>query len=108
MTDGDPSDAAERLRGLSTYNGACSLWTCHFTGDGARQPVLFPNDAALVSPELAPLFNSTSVLPPDGLSNLLMEFPEVSKIAGAKASVFDADLRTVVRFLAFVTRVPLP
>jgi hypothetical protein len=50
----------------------------------------------------------TSILPQDGLSNLLIEFPEVSKVSGARASVFNADLRTVVRFLAFVTRIPLP
>jgi hypothetical protein len=108
MTDGDPTEPAERLRRLSTYNGATSLWTCHLADDAARPPILFPNEAALLPPELSQLFMSTSPLPHDGLSNLLMEFPEVSKIAGARASVFDADLRTLVRFIAFVTRVPMP
>lgn len=108
MTDGDPSEPAGRLCRLSTYNGGTSLWTCHISGDTKREPVLFPCDLALLPPELAPLFRSTSVLPQDGLSNLLMEFPEVSRVSGARASVFDADLRTLVRFLAFVTRVPMP
>ena len=108
MTDGDPSPPAERLCRLSTYNGVTSLWTCHISGDATREPVLFPNDSRLVAPALLPLFRSTSALPQDGLSNLLMEFPEVSKISGARASVFYADLRTLVRFLAFVTRVPMP
>jgi hypothetical protein len=108
MTDGDPSEPAERLCSLSTLNGATSLWTCHVCGDPEPGTLLFPNNAALLAPELSPLFASTSFLPHDGLSNLLMEFPEVSKISGAKASVFYADLRTLVRFLAFVTRVPMP
>lgn len=107
-TDGDPSEEAARLEGLATYNGTSSLWTCHLSADNEPRTALFPNDQALVRPRLWPLFRATSLLPEDGLSNLMMEFPEVSKVSGARAGVFEADLRTLVRFLAFVTRVSMP
>jgi len=115
LTDGtftgpDPRKAVERLTSLSTLNGKTVVWTCQLTTDRGRKPVLFPNDAGLLGPATASsaLFQATSGFPTEAVSNLMMEFPEVSKLEGAKAAVFDADLRTLVRFLAFVTRVPLP
>lgn len=90
----------------ATQIGA-SLWTGDISGDGNREAVLFPNDVTLLPRACAPL--QVDEHPPrDGLSNLLIEFPEVSKISGARASVFSADLRTLFRFRAFVTRVPMP
>lgn len=108
ITDGDPTYAAARLGRLSTFNGPSSIWTCHISPDSTPSVLLFPNDEGLLPHNLAPLYRSTSPLPQDGLSNLLMEFPEVSKISGARAGVFNSDLRTVVRFVAFVARLPLP
>lgn len=109
FTGGDLNEAASRIGSLATLNGRAVLWTCQVTAE-RREPVLFPDDEALLGPSQSSsaLFRATSEFPIEGVSSLLMEFPEVSKLSGARAGVFDADLRTLVRFLAFVTRVPLP
>ena len=107
--DGDPARAAELLKAASTLNGRPVMWTCQLTDAAGKEPVLFPNEENLVpeGPARA-LFRVTSELPQECIRNLLMEFPEISKVTGARAAIFDADLRTLVRFVSFVTRVPLP
>ena len=65
-------------------------------------------DTASSSENLRLLVKSSSFITQTAVRNVLMEFPEVSKIAGARTSVLDANLSTLVRVLSCASRLPLP
>jgi hypothetical protein len=107
--DGDLLEESDRIKGLSTSNGGVVLWTCHVAA-GSAEPLLFPRDIDAASrPEnLRLLLKSSSIIPQTAVRNLLMEFPEVSRIAGARTCVLNANLATLVRVLSCASRLPLP
>ena len=109
MSDGDPIGIAEKVQGLSTSRGKVNLWTCHFTS--SHSPViLFPSEDALAAapPNWRALLRSSSPLPQGSIRDIMLEFPEVSKIAGSRCCIFNADLAFLVRAIACITRLPLP
>lgn len=109
VTDGDPTIATQKLKSVSTDQGNAIFWNLQLSADGS--PVmLFPcEDAMDAAPaDLVSLWLSSSPLKSAGIRDVLLEFPEVSKLEGARCCILNADLSTLVRALACITRLPLP
>jgi hypothetical protein len=101
-TDGDPTAAAETLRGLQTSDGGLLLFNAHLSSQSGA-PVEFPDsDAALADKYAKLLFAISSDLPSHIRSAAASEGYGVSD--GAKGFVFNADLVSVIRFLDIGTR----
>jgi len=109
MTDGDPTEEAERVKLLATTTGRVSLWNAHLAST-ASAPILFPRDedSASLPERLETLLRLSSMVPQEKVRDLSMEFPEVSRPVGARACVLDADFPTLVRLISCATRLPLP
>jgi hypothetical protein len=101
-TDGDPTEVAERIKGLSTGDGACLLFNLHVSSQTAT-PVQFPNGGdALPDQHARLLFDMSSQLP-----DFMLGFARDEGIAAppeAKGFVFNGDMVTVIRFLDIGTR----
>jgi hypothetical protein len=102
-TDGDPREAAEELRALTSQDGNVLLFNAHLS-DKQVQPVIFPPKESGLPDDFAKLlFRMSSVLPPS-----LVAAAKADGIAVARKSrgfVFNADLVAVIRFLDIGTRV---
>ncbi len=109
VTDGNPAIVTQKLKTVSTDRGDAVFWNLQLSADGS--PVmLFPGEEAMdaVPEDLVGLWRSSSPLRSAGIRDILLEFPEVSKLEGARCCIFNADLSTLVRALACITRLPLP
>lgn len=63
--EGNPEEAADRIRELETEQGNCLIFTCHITRD-RRKPCVFPQSVSeLVGlhPTAVTMFNMSSILP---------------------------------------------
>ncbi len=102
-TDGDPREAAEELRALTSRDGNVLLFNAHLS-DKQVQPVVFPHKESGLPDNFAKLlFRMSSVLPAK-----LVDAAKADRIAVAAQSrgfVFNADLVAVIRFLDIGTRV---
>ena len=109
VSDGDPREVAERIMELSTLNGNATIWHCCLASSKS-EPVFFPTEEVYSTfPDAWKLFvESSSVLPQEAIPDLLLQFPEVSKVAGARCCIFNADLAMLVRAIAAITHLPLP
>jgi hypothetical protein len=101
-TDGDPSDAADRLKALSTDDGNVLLFNVHLSSQRAT-PVEFPDSASQLPDKYAQLlFNMSSPLPAYMRGAAAAEGYAVTD--GARGFVFNADIVAVIRFLDIGTR----
>ncbi|MBS2966979.1 hypothetical protein KGA66_28355, partial [Actinocrinis puniceicyclus] len=101
-TDGDPSEAAARLRSLATADGPVLLFNLHVS-NGSATPVVFPDrDDSLPDAFARLLFGMSSVLPPHMKSYAAGEGLPVSD--ASRGFVFNADIASVVQFLDIGTR----
>ena len=101
-TDGDPTEWAQRLRGLATTDGSTLLFNLDMSSSGT--PALFPSFAPRGAASYGlTMFNMSSELPPVMLSAAAAQGFEVS--AGARGFGLNADFRSVVTFLNVGTSV---
>ncbi|MFE3983331.1 VWA domain-containing protein [Nocardia tengchongensis] len=105
-TDGDPREAAARIRGLSTDDGAALVFNLHLSALSG-QAVTFPDSAeAFNDPNAHILFEASSVLPP-----ALLEAAAAlgySVRAGSRGLLYNADVTMVIDFLDIGTRAVTP
>jgi hypothetical protein len=100
-TDGDPAQAALRLRGLHTADGALLLFNINLSS-GARQPITFPADArSLPDPYSRQLFELSSLLP-DFMRRHAKERGMPAE-PGARGFVCNADMSTLIQALTVGT-----
>lgn len=101
-TDGDPTAAAEGLRGLTTDDGNLLLFNLHLSSQRAA-PVQFPaSEDGLPDRYAKLLFRLSSPLPPFMRGVAEQEgFPADD---GARGFVFNADMVSVIQFLDIGTR----
>jgi hypothetical protein len=102
-TDGNPTAAAEALRGLESKDGNVLVFNLHVSAK-PHKPVEFPaSEAGLADNYAKLLFRISSELPPKLLEAAQSEgFPGTP---GTRGFVFNADLVSVIRFLDVGTRV---
>jgi hypothetical protein len=101
-TDGDPTAAAEAVRGLAGDDGNVLLFNVHLSSHRAT-PIEFPdNEEGLPDQYAKLLFTISSVLPTYMRSVAQSEgFPVTD---GTRGFVFNADMVSVIRFLDIGTR----
>ncbi len=102
-TDGDPTSAAQAVRGLSTANGSALVFNCHLSSERAPK-VLFPGSESELPPaKFAPLlFGISSELPPSLADAARSE--QLTTSQQPRGFVFNGDLVDVIRFLDIGTR----
>lgn len=101
-SDGDPTNAANALRAVSTQDGGTLIFNSHISSRSLR-PVEFPNHNEMLPDEHAKLlFNISSVLPPH-MQNLARQegLPATDLTRGF---VFNAKMEQFIRFLEIGTR----
>ena len=101
-TDGDPSNAAERLKNLTSDDGSILLFNMHISSQQAA-PIAFPDSEVGLPDQYAQqLFRISSILPEYMRSTAQQEgFPTTD---GTRGFVFNADMLSVIRFLDIGTR----
>lgn len=104
--DGNPPDAANRIRQLQTDNGHVLICNCHFTHKKS-QPCIFPKNIKdvhhLANSDLAqPMFEMSSIIPEElrRRAELIMRIPIEP---GARCFVYNADPDILVKFLRWTT-----
>ena len=101
-TDGDPSTAADALRGLATSDGNVLLFNVHLSAKGAK-PIEFPDKPDLLPDEHARLmFELSSPLTPTMRTVAQQEGFAASE--SGRGFVFNADMISVIKFLDIGTR----
>ncbi len=101
-TDGDPSLAAESLRGLATTDGNLMLFNVHISSHASRE-ISFPAaDPGVEDPYAHMLYEISSDLPDTMRSHLQLEgYPAAP---GARGFIFNAEPAALVSFLDIGTR----
>ncbi len=101
-TDGDPTGAAERIRGVRTSDGDTLLFNLHLSST-VGSPIEFPDsDVALADHYAKRLFALSSPLPPHIRDQATNEGFRVTD--ASRGFVFNADLVAVIKFLDIGTR----
>jgi len=101
-TDGDPTEAATAIKGLSSSDGNVLLFNAHVSSSRAT-PVEFPdNESGLADQYAQLLFRISSTLPDYMRSIAQQEGFAVSD--GTRGFVFNAGIVSVIRFLDIGTR----
>ncbi len=101
-TDGDPGEAAAKLRDLATDDGSALLFNIHLS-ERRAPTVEFPStDEALPDAFARRLFGMSSELPPHLQVAACQEGYDVG--AGTRGFVFNADAASVIQFLDIGTR----
>lgn len=104
-TDGNPEQAGDRLRELSSSDGNVLFFNAHLSSASSR-PIEFPDSEAGLPDEAARrLFRMSSCLPPVMAASARQAGFSVTPLT--RGFVFNADLASVVRFLDIGTRVDL-
>ena len=101
-TDGDPSAAAARLRGLATDDGEALLFNVHLSERRAPSVEFPSSDAALPDNFARRLFSMSSPLPPHLQAAARQEGYEADE--ATRGFVFNADAAAVIQFLDIGTR----
>lgn len=101
-TDGNPSEAAERIKVLTTSDGSALLFNIHITtGNGVS--VEYPgDDSQLFDRNAKMLFSMSSILPAHMQTAARGEGLAVSETS--RGFAFNADLVSLIRFLDIGTR----
>lgn len=101
-SDGDPSSAAERVRGVASSDGSCLLFNVHLSSRPSM-PILYPSDESRLPDDFSHrLFRMSSPLPPHMLVAARQDNPAIAD--GARGFVFNAELTSVINFLDIGTR----
>jgi hypothetical protein len=101
-TDGDPSDAADAIKKISTSDGSCLLFNLHVTGATGRD-VLFPDSVSAISdPYARQLFDMSSPMPNHVLRYAGSKGYSLSD--GARGYIFNGDAKGIVDFFDIGTR----
>ncbi|MCL4335070.1 MAG: VWA domain-containing protein [Candidatus Thermoplasmatota archaeon] len=102
-TDGDPVEAMNDLRSLSTEDGYVLTWNCHLSG-ATVTPVLFPNSETSLPEEkyAKQMFQMSSQLPEAMLAIAREEYKDIER--GARGYVFNAQLEDLIKLLDIGTR----
>jgi hypothetical protein len=102
-TDGNPVDAMEELKSVSTNDGNVLIWNCHLS-ENRTKPVSFPSTTnALPEDKYAGiLFEMSSELPEGMIAIAKEEYTDVS--TGARGYVFNAQLEDLIKLLDIGTR----
>ena len=101
-TDGDPSSAADAIKGLATTDGNVLLFNAHVSSR-PDAPILFPDAEATLPDDFARLlFRMSSTLTDTMLSGARQEGITVS--ASSKGFVFNANLEALINFIDIGTR----
>lgn len=101
-TDGNPSDAANDIKGLSSSDGNVLLFNVHLSSQRAN-PIEFPDSDGALPDEFARLlFTMSSILPTHIQNAAKQEGYQVSE--ASRGFVFNADIVSVIRFLDIGTR----
>lgn len=101
-TDGDPTQVAKEVAGLSNADGNILVFNCHISSAGG-QSVVFPNSAAgLLDPFAQMLFGISSELPESLLKAAQNE--GIKAETGARGFAYQADLVELIQFLDIGTR----
>ena len=102
-TDGDPTSAAEALRGLTSTDGHVLLFNLHLSSDQS-DPVVFPAvDAHLPDDYARLLYRMSSPLPDD--MRTAARRHDLTLTDGAHGFAFNADISSIVQFLDVGTQV---
>ena len=102
-TDGDPQPRAVVIRDLASQDGNVLLFNVHISSRNER-PIEFPSREEDLPDDAARLlFRMSSKLPPPMLETAQREGMRVTELSSG--FVFNADLVSVIRFLAIGTRV---
>ncbi len=105
-TDGDPQDAARRLRSQRTADGAALLFNVHLSS-GSVNAAFFPATAAGLTDRLATvLFEMSSPLPPSMLDAAAGLGYEVG--SDSRGFLYNAEAAAMIEFLDIGTRVVTP
>jgi hypothetical protein len=101
-TDGDPTQAAAELRGLSSQDGNSLLFNVHLSSSRS-EPIEFPDGESALPDEYAQLLFRLSSTLPEYMRNVARQegYPVTD---GARGFVFNADMVSVIRFLDIGTR----
>lgn len=101
-TDGDPTQAMQRITSLSSTDGNVLLFNCHLSSSN-ENPIAFPNSSAGLPDQYATmLFETASQLTPTMIETAKHE--DLNLPEGAKAFVFNADSILVIQALEIGTR----
>lgn len=101
-TDGNPSDAANEIKGLASSDGNVLLFNVHLSSQRAN-PIEFPDSDGTLPDEFARLlFSMSSILPTHIQNAAKQEGYQVSE--ASRGFVFNADIVSVIRFLDIGTR----
>jgi len=101
-TDGDPTQVASELRGLSSQDGNSLFFNVHLSSSRS-DPIEFPDGGSALPDEYAQLlFHLSSALPEYMRKVAQQEGYQVTD--GARGFVFNADMVSVIRFLDIGTR----
>ncbi|HEX9969147.1 MAG TPA: hypothetical protein VGB03_03335 [Acidimicrobiales bacterium] len=102
-TDGDPTQAAEALRSLTSTDGHVLLFNLHLSSDQS-DPVVFPAvDAVLPDDYARLLYRMSSPLPDD--MRAAARRHDLALGEGAHGFAFNADISSIVQFLDVGTQV---
>jgi hypothetical protein len=102
-TDGNPEQAATRLRSLATSDGNVLFFNAHLSAKPAKPVEFAASESELPDQDACALFRMSSVLPE--------KFRKAAQAEGfriepsSRGFVFNADLVSVIRFLDIGTRV---
>lgn len=101
-TDGDPSEAAHKIRELGSEDGQVLLFNLHLSSQRAT-PVEFPDSESELPDQYAKLLFQMSSLLPDYMRSVAAQ--EGYRVTdGSRGFVFNADIVSVIRFLDIGTR----
>lgn len=101
-TDGDPTSAAEALKGLRTDDGNALLFNVHLSSQRAA-PVQFPSGEEGLPDKWAKLLFRLSSPLPEFMQGVARQ-EGFDATAGARGFVFNADMVSVIQFLDIGTR----
>lgn len=101
-TDGNPSDAANEIKGLASSDGNVLLFNVHLSSQRAN-PIEFPDSDTTLPDEFARLlFSMSSILPTHIQNAAKQEGYQISE--ASRGFVFNADIVSLIRFLDIGTR----
>jgi hypothetical protein len=101
-TDGDPESIADKIKSLSTEDGACLLLNLHIDV-GRGSPLIFPNDDRVIPDQYGKrLFRMSSLLPPYATETAKSKGYNVRP--GARGFAFNAGMEVITDFFDIGTR----
>jgi len=101
-TDGDPTNAAEKLKALSSEDGAILLFNVHIS-NAQGTPLEYPDSEAGLPDQYAQLLFRISSVLPEYMRSIAQQEGYAAQ-EGTRGFVFNADMTSVIKFLDIGTR----